>query len=216
MMPNSTKRILFLAHSTPDKLDYLLRDCHFSGIRTTVDIERVYYTVRLLHASSEPRSLAMHISGVPNLEQILFAKMILYTSVYHHQKVRALECQVRGIIERLLDPEATIENDRLKLDNLTAWLRLSEQDLLVLGEHEPAIKIPVQQLLTRRLLKRALVISTDTVDPESQAGLIEIYGDRDSAAEFKERRRDIFDDMNKKVRGDFADLWLDVPSPLLP
>lgn len=196
-----------------DKLDYLLRDCHFSGIRTTVDIERVYYTVRLLQAPSEPRSLAMHISGVPNLEQILFAKMMLYTSVYHHQKVRALECCFRGIIERIRDAKGTLTHDALELDTLLSWLNLTEETLFVLGKDEPALRESVARLANRQLLKRALVISIDTVKKSSQDGLIEVYSDADRADEWKDLRREIHAEMGSKVRGELADLWLDVPEP---
>lgn len=199
-----------------DKLDYLLRDCHFSGIRHTVDAERVYYTVRLLNVSREPRSLAMHISGVPNLEQILFAKMLLYTSVYHHQKVRALECQFRGIVERLLDRKDSLRHSALKLNTLYDWLSLTEDQLLVLGLAEEGLSEPISDLLNRRLLKRALVISVDTVTPTSQDGLILLYADADRADKFdrwKGLRTDIYTEMGKKVRGELYNLWLDVPEP---
>ena len=43
------------------------------------------------------RRRAMDQAGVPILEQILFSKMQLYTAMYHHHKVRALECMVKAI-----------------------------------------------------------------------------------------------------------------------
>ena len=197
-----------------DKLDYLLRDCHFSGIRTTVDIERVYYTVRLLRTPGQPRSLAMHVSGVPNLEQILFAKMILFTSVYHHQKVRALECQFRGIIERLERHKDSLVQRELKLNSIADWLRLSEDQFFVLGAKEPAVSASVKQLARRELLKRALVISVDTVTESTQDGLILIYDDAEEKMEsFRQLRLKIFDGMGASARGDISDLWLDVPDP---
>lgn len=196
-----------------DKLDYLLRDCHFSGIRTTVDIERVYYTVRLLRAPNQPRSLAMHISGVPNLEQILFAKMILYTSVYHHQKVRALECQFRGLIERILENRDVLHEPELKLYDLYDWLNLTEAKLLVLAGRETALANSVDQLVNRELLKRALVLSVDTVTPESQDGLLEIYADAEDDAVARDLRQSVYDRMGGRTRGHFSDFWIDVPKP---
>lgn len=196
-----------------DKLDYLLRDCHFSGIRASVDVERVYYTVRLLGVRGDPRSLAMHSSGVPNLEQILFAKMILYSSVYHHQKVRALECMFKGIVERLVENRDQIKHPALKLETLTDWLNLSEQRLLVLGLEEECLTESIQRLLNRDLLKRVLVLSVDTVQPDSEEGIIRIYNDADVAADLKGLRQTIYEDMPSEARGDIHDLWVDVPGP---
>lgn len=198
-----------------DKLDYFLRDCHFSGIKATVDIERVYYTVRLLQVPGEPRALAMHSSGVPNLEQILFAKMLLYSSVYQHQKVRALECSFRGIVERLLDgvKNEQIRHPRLKLQTLADWLRLSEQQLFVLGLEEPLLANAMERLVNRRLLKRALVLSVDTVQKASQVGLISLYNDADRYETARNLSKEIHGRMAASKRGHLSDLWFDVPPP---
>ncbi len=196
-----------------DKLDYLLRDCHFSGIRASVDVERVYYTVRLLDVPGEPRSLAMHSSGVPNLEQILFAKMILFSSVYHHQKVRALECHFKGIVERLLRYRTQLQHKSLVLETLVDWLELSEQQLLVLGAEEDCLSESINRLLNRDLLKRALVISVDTVEPSSADGLISIYGDTEQLGDLRTLREQIYDRMARRTRGEIFDLWVDVPDP---
>jgi uncharacterized protein len=195
-----------------DKLDYLLRDCHFSGIRASVDVERVYYTVRLLDKAGEPRSLAMHSSGVPNLEQILFAKMILYSSVYHHHKVRALECMFRGIVERLQQHQTSIKHAALRLNTLADWLHLSEQKLLVLGVEEDCLSDSIRQLMNRKLLKRALVLSLDTVMESSKDGILRIYADADYA-DIRGLRQAVYEKMPKSRRGDISDLWVDVPNP---
>lgn len=65
-----------------DKLDYVLRDCHFCGIKADIDIERYYQTVGIWPRSGDtPSYLVMSQDGIPILEQILFSKMMLYTAI---------------------------------------------------------------------------------------------------------------------------------------
>ena len=197
-----------------DKLDYLLRDCHFSGIRTTVDIERVSIRLRLL-SHQRPPVIGNSYQWRADLKQILFCRdLMLYTSVYHHQKVRAAECSFRGITERLQDNTDTLLHSELKLRTLVDWLNLTEDKLFVLGLTEPVVAQPVKNLLNRRLLKRALVISVDTVTESAQAGLVAVYNDADLAQEVeKSPPSQSADRMNKRERKDVADLSVDVPDP---
>jgi len=48
-----------------DKLDYLLRDCHFCGIKADVDVERFYQTLGVWETAGTPRYLVMEQSGIP-------------------------------------------------------------------------------------------------------------------------------------------------------
>ncbi len=69
-----------------DKLDYLVRDCQFCGIRADVDVERVLVSVGRLDRRSFPSSdpkwrkryLVMKSAGESILEQVTFNKMLLY------------------------------------------------------------------------------------------------------------------------------------------
>ena len=72
-----------------DKLDYIHRDSYFTGIKMEVDIDRIMYTVSIAKKMiNRRRGLIIDVSGSPFVEQIMFNKMLLYTSLYHHQKVR--------------------------------------------------------------------------------------------------------------------------------
>jgi HD superfamily phosphohydrolase len=196
-----------------DKLDYLLRDCHFSGIRSTVDVERIFYTVRLLSKEgTNVRSLGFHLSGVPNLEQLIIAKLMLFPAVYQHQKVRALECTFRGIAEQLVESAETIEQPELNLRTLVHWLALGEDTLQVLGLRENTVAPMVRKLMNRDPLRRALVISRDTVtDP---GGLTDLLWLADMpSSDIRAVRDEIWDEVPRRLRLDIHDLWLDVPKP---
>ena len=59
----------------------------------------------------------MRASGISILEQILFNRMLLYTAIYHHHKVRALECMVKAVFEQIADHPEDIQHERtLQLD----------------------------------------------------------------------------------------------------
>lgn len=74
-----------------DKLDYFARDCHYTGIRAEIDVERLLISIDLDHRSeSEFRHIVVRLNGVHHLEHIIFSKMMLFSSVYHHHKIRAL------------------------------------------------------------------------------------------------------------------------------
>jgi HD superfamily phosphohydrolase len=195
-----------------DKLDYLLRDSHFSGIRSTVDVERVFYTVRLLRAEGSPRHLAMHISGVPTLEQILLARMMLFPAVYHHQKVRALECTFKSLIERIVARSADLTNaEQLRPDSLAKWLRVTDDRFLTLCLDDPILHDAANRIINRRPLRRALVFSWSTVeDPDS---LRAVRREALDSANLRKIREGIHAAMPEKVRGEVEDVWLDLPTP---
>src|SRR5207247_149250 len=111
----------------------------------------------------------MHISGVPTLEQILLARMMLFPAVYHHQKVRALECTFKSLIERIVARSADLTNaERLRPDSLAKWLRVTDDRFLTLCLDDPILHDAANRIINRRPLRRALVFSWSTVeDPDT-------------------------------------------------
>jgi len=79
-----------------DKLDYILRDAHSTGVKMVLDLQRLLYTLNILKVKGENR-LVVDISGVSALEEITFNKMMLTSTIYHHQKVRAAGCLLKSI-----------------------------------------------------------------------------------------------------------------------
>jgi HD superfamily phosphohydrolase len=195
-----------------DKLDYLLRDSHFSGIRSTVDIERVFYTVRLLRTKDAPRHLAMHISGVPTLEQLLLARMMLYPAVYHHQKVRALECTFMSLIETIVGRSGELTAAaRLKPDNFARWMHITDDRFLTLCLDDPVLTDAANRIVNRRPLRRALVLSWATIeDPDTLKAL---RRDAEDPLKLRKLREAIHANMPAGTRGAVENVWLDLPSP---
>jgi len=97
--------LFFLAQiiSSPydaDKLDYIARDSYYCGLALTVDLARFYGMISTTEYE-EKRILALR-SYVP-LEQIVFSKMTLFGSVYHHPKVKCLDAMLRSLIRHVVE-----------------------------------------------------------------------------------------------------------------
>ncbi len=87
-----------------DKIDYLRRDSAFSGVPIALDIDRLVHSLQLWPDSTSDRKMvAIKMQGVVSAEQILFGKATLYSTVFHHHKVRAAECLFKAITERMFE-----------------------------------------------------------------------------------------------------------------
>jgi len=99
--PDHKKHYLAQIVSSPydaDKLDYIARDSYYCGLALTVDLPRFYSMISTTEFDGY-RILVLR-SYVP-LEQILFSKMTLYGSVYHHHKVKCLDHMLRSLLTHI-------------------------------------------------------------------------------------------------------------------
>ncbi len=88
-----------------DRLDYLLRDGHFSGAGyATYDLDWILHALAVeeVHAGDDdPRDLVIdYRRGTYAVEQYLFARSYMYAQVYHHKTVRAAEWMLIKLFER--------------------------------------------------------------------------------------------------------------------
>lgn len=203
-----------------DKLDYLVRDCYFTGIRADVDVERVVVSVALLDRKRFPatdpkwrrRSLVMLSGGVSILEQITFNKMLLFPAVYHHHKVRALECMVKSIFEIIWET-GQVKDSRLRFENILDFYRLTEPEFFTLAREEAGLKPIIERLLNRELLERCLVLTPRYAeDPSGWIHLSKRHYE-DNPEEIRWLRELIMQELPAEVRRNISihDLWVDIP-----
>jgi hypothetical protein len=87
-----------------DRLDYLLRDGHYSGAGyATFDLEWILHALQIqpVHTGEDPVDLVIdYRRGMYAVEQYLFARSYMYAQVYHHKTVRAAEWMFLKIMER--------------------------------------------------------------------------------------------------------------------
>jgi HD superfamily phosphohydrolase len=84
-----------------DKMDYLLRDSLFCGVRYgSFDLERLLYTAVLIRTDRGPR-LGVHESGIHALEAFVLARYYMFAQVYFNVTSKVLELHLRRFFESL-------------------------------------------------------------------------------------------------------------------
>lgn len=79
-----------------DRLDYLRRDCFFTGvIEGSVGSERI---IRMLNVADE--SLVIEEKGIYSLEKFLIARRLMYWQVYMHKTVLSSESLLVKVLKR--------------------------------------------------------------------------------------------------------------------
>ena len=99
-----------------DKLDYIARDCHHSGLPLGIDLTRLISKLEVVvvtpenapnqelrkraEESSGRRFYDMGISqaGLGSYEQLVIARVLLYDRLYYHHKIRAAEAMLKRLI----------------------------------------------------------------------------------------------------------------------
>lgn len=211
-----------------DKLDYLVRDCHFCGIRADVDVDRVVISTRILDRKRFPpsdpkwekRILVMQSGGVSILEQITFNKMLLFPAVYHHHKVRAIECMVKSMFEIIWENPDEIRDDRLKFQNISDFYKFTDFEFITAARVEPQLKPIVERLLNRDLLKRCLVLFHHYLrgyKKGKKGKWIHLTKRRYETApdKIRELRQWIWEELPESKRDSVSihDIWVDNPTP---
>jgi HD superfamily phosphohydrolase len=204
-----------------DKFDYILRDCYFTGIRMTVDVSRIFHTVSIdTKKTFNRQGLVVDVSGSIFIEQILFNKMLLFSSLYHHHKERAAECMLKSIYEATRDKKLKING--FDLNKVTDFLNLTDVDLLTTnGKPEDLIPL-IRNLSQRNLLKRALVISRRTIktnpslskekrEKQAEVAYRKLLNVGKDYAQVRQLRELIVDEIGGVCT--VYEVWLDIPEP---
>ena len=201
-----------------DKLDYLFRDSHFSGLPLSVDLDRLWYTARIAKARGRNRLAVAH-SGATSLEQVLFAKMILFTSVYHHHKVRACDCMFAGVIEYMREKGISlpVRDRKLSWTSPIDFLWVTDAEFLSFGYEtsDNDLHELIHNLFFRRLLKRALIISPKTIEQSPDDLWDELQQHAKEGPGSAQFRRDLARHIWESARKPclLQQVWVDLPEP---
>jgi len=140
-----------------DKLDYMGRDGYFSGLVTPIDTDRLFVSLSVFNPPRGESFICVDIGGATVLEQILFNKMLLFSSVYDHHKVRASFRMVASLLQEMRDQQWSVNDICLK--SAVDFLRLDEYGLLSPKHTSEELTVRVRNLRERILPRRALVIT---------------------------------------------------------
>lgn len=172
-----------------DRLDYLLRDGHYSGAGyATYDLDWIIHAIQIANVhtgNDDPSDLVIdYRRGMYAVEQYLFARSYMYAQVYHHKTVRAAEWMFIKTLERFAQlarqdaepPGLPIAGAmaRGKLVDVDDYLRLHDISLSTAmdrwaGRDGPAADDPVLRDLAARLVDRRLFKTFDLGDDKSAA-----------------------------------------------
>ena len=96
-----------------DRMDYLLRDSHNTGVAYgVIDYERIISNLKL-----EDDGLILDIKGVQAAEGALVSRYFMYPSVYQHHTTRIVNSMFRRALKKVIDEDIIDENDIYKYDD---------------------------------------------------------------------------------------------------
>jgi len=172
-----------------DRLDYLLRDGHYSGAGyATYDLDWIIHAIQVadIHAGHDSEDLVVdYRRGMYAVEQYLFARSYMYAQVYHHKTVRAAEHMFIKALERFAQlARAGAEPAGLPIAGAMArgaavevgdYLRLQDVSLTTALDHwagndgGPGADDRVLKDLAGRLVDRRLFKTIDLGDDRAAA-----------------------------------------------
>ncbi len=174
-----------------DRMDYLMRDAHYTGVKSSADPDRL---LRVLRRHPE-HGVVLRESGVLPAEALLTMRFLMYPAVYLHHTVRASETMLLASIRAAVDHENW---------NLKELERETDHGLLHrLRNAGPTAAGLVQRLDRRRLYKRAWEGRPESLPEDLRTRLI-----KDAAA-----RLDMAREIADKAGVPEHHVLLDVPKP---
>ncbi len=206
-----------------DKLDYIFRDAHYSGLPVGLDLDRLWSSCKVGKTIDGDKVLTLHQASVTPLEQILFSKINLFAIVYQHPKVRAAEKMFQSIIEDAKEkPDSihfTISGRNLDLNRATDYLWLTDEVFFAEALSRPQddrLHKSLHDIRYRRLLVRALTISHDTVAPRCNDGFMQLRKLNQRGASTYQAKRELASEILRAAHLEntigVRDIWVDLPS----
>jgi HD superfamily phosphohydrolase len=140
-----------------DKLDYLLRDSYYCGVKYgNYDLERILETFTVFPHPIGVKQLAIESDGVHALEGFIFARYWMFIQVYFHKTRRVCDYILTNSLKELLNkyfPPLERIDEYVKYDDCVIWEKIKQQN----------------DIWSQRLVKRDLLSSVfEKINPEEE------------------------------------------------
>lgn len=140
-----------------DKLDYLLRDSYYCGVKYgNYDLERILETFTIFIHQNGVKQLAIESDGVHAVEGFIFARYWMFIQVYFHKTRRICDYILTNSLKELFNkyfPPMDKIDEYLKYDDFIVWEKIKQQ----------------KDIWSRRLVKRDLLSSVfEKINPEEE------------------------------------------------
>jgi len=161
----SFERDVVAGPADADKMDYLLRDSHYCGVKYgEYDLAKIVETVREVTPTlGSEVFMGFHMQGVFSLEEMLLARYHMHRQVYSHKTriatdrmlVRAIEL---AIADGILESDAFSPPEDPDDEFVSSYLALSDSEVIRKILDNPTSKAAevMRALLDRQLFKRIL------------------------------------------------------------
>ncbi|HVM46280.1 MAG TPA: HD domain-containing protein [Candidatus Thermoplasmatota archaeon] len=131
-----------------DRMDYVVRDAHYTGVNVGVDLRRLVTDIRLT-----PRGVALGHGSLPAAEMLLVTRLQMYATVYFHRTLRAGERMLERALRLALEAGEIKPEQLPTMDDIAATmlLRHSKTDAwrLMLGvDQRKLLKVALEEPLS--------------------------------------------------------------------
>ena len=170
-----------------DKLDYLKRDSHSTGVPAAVDMSRVFQKHRVVQSNKNYKmkstteedvdtryTIAIAPAAINTVDQLIISRYMMFENVYFHQKTLTAETLLRYALEKLC------ESTNGLFDNFRNIIILQDNDVihtdfdLIIRKRVPDLKIADEEeynsacqilsdLAKRKLFKRSLAFTNENL-----------------------------------------------------
>jgi len=143
-----------------DRLDYLIRDSHYTGVAYgIIDVERVIANMHL------KKDLVLNLKGVQAAESVLIARYQMYPIIYQHHTTRIINAMFRRCLLKLS------ELGELNFSNLYNY---DDYDMMhICSKQEGYVKDIFNRLRYRNLFKRVYSLPLNEFETPSKFYTIE-------------------------------------------
>ncbi|MHB8585581.1 MAG: HD domain-containing protein [Thermoplasmatota archaeon] len=102
-----------------DRMDYLVRDSHYTGVDLGVDLYRLVTSMRRVDGG-----FALEPSAIPAAELFLATRGMMYATVYYHPTGRAAEVMVERAIRFAIQEGLLRATELHRMDDIGVWSAL--------------------------------------------------------------------------------------------
>ena len=139
-----------------DRMDYLIRDSHYTGVAYgVIDHLRLIKMMRV-HAGD----LVLQFGGIQAATSMLISRLLMHPAVYYHHVCRISECMVAAGIRQMI--EDGLDASRIKdMNDIELFSAMKSQ-----GGYAGEMS---SRIIYRRLFKRAVYIGLESMELNSKS-----------------------------------------------
>ncbi|HKJ96904.1 MAG TPA: HD domain-containing protein, partial [Thermoplasmataceae archaeon] len=147
-----------------DEMDYLRRDSLFCGVKLGLIDERRIMNI----AKTESSDLVIEEKGIPAVESVLIARILMYNSVYFHKTCRIAQIMMEKALELASSPPENPFN-------------MGDHDLLAAISKDEASRKLVGEIMQRKLFKP---LARVPYSKEKESGITRKLGSNYNTSDF--------------------------------